>query len=485
MKNNRNQSGFSLVEMAIVTAILGIVFAGYMVGFGSFHHSSSMKLSQSNQTNIKKQILNFGMINKYLPCPDTNGDGLENRPAFVSGTFQVCDLVLGTVPYLDIGLEKEDVDDGWGNPIRYAVNTETVNASSICDNTKAASMFCNAGSASGIFWFNIIDTPPTAVERGVGNYYVCNKSAVNCSTTATYSELETDTAVIVLVAYNDDGATTINSMPGCSGIPAQNVDNCNADNVYHQRGITLDDAHFFDDVVTSISGYEVKASLLSKSISWNSYEITAPPTPLVPTYSNFDISSDEYDADQDQIETTGDDVILVNRDVSTALNLGAGDDYIAIGNDLNASLNTGDDNDTVYIVGAASGDVLLGDGDDQFVLGSDLTNSLDAGTGNDKVWIQGNIESGSSLLLGDDNDVLWVGLSTAPSTTGSINESIDGGSGQDILVLENYASEEEFWAASPSQNDNVDNFEYIIFADDGSGNRSYCTWGVDCDGTNN
>ena len=486
MKSLRNQLGFSLVEMAVVIAILGIVFAGYMVGFGSFSHSAKQNESHTKLVDIKKQILNFGMINKYLPCPDINGDGIEDRSPLAGtlGVFDTCTRVVGTVPFRDVGLESDDVDDGWGNPIRYAVNLNADDPNRVCDKTNSASMFCNAGAAADIFWFNLLDTPPTAAIRGDGNYFVCNDTVATCSISASASQLETDTAVVVLVAYNEDGAKTLSSVPSCSSIPAQNVDNCNADAVYHQREITRNESSFFDDVVLTISGYEVKAGLLSKNISWNSFEPANNPPPLTPTYTNFDISSAEYQSDSNQIETTGADVVLVNRNVSENLNLGDGDDYIAIGNDLESTLNTGDDDDTAYIVGLASGAVLMGDGDDQFVLGTDLTNTMNSGEGNDKAWIQGNVEPGSSLEMGADNDVVWLG-NAENASSGNVNEYIDGGSGEDILVLERFSSESEFWAVSPSQFNNIGNFEYILFAPNSYGERAYCVWGVDCDGVNN
>ena len=82
-------------------------------------------------------------------------------------------------------------------------------------------------------------------------------------------------------------------------------------------------------------------------MSWNSYAPINSLSTLTPTFEYFDISAEEYAADSDEIETSGEDVVLVNRDVSTSLNLGAGDDYIAIGHDLKGSspLSMGAGND--------------------------------------------------------------------------------------------------------------------------------------------
>lgn len=457
-----NLKGFSLVEITVVLAILGIVFAGFSGGLSSFYHSSEVKESQKNLANIKKQVLQFGMVHKYLPCPDTDGDGLENRNALA------CFSIAGNAPYLDLGLKESEVRDAWGNFIRYAVNTDSTNVGLICNKTSAASMFCNAGSATSTAWFNLTQTPPINGDRGVGNYYVCNEDAITCTGIPAADNLETDSAVVVLVAYNQDGGQTLASCLTQGGAIQNNCDT--SDNHYHQAARTNASTSFFDDDVIFISGYEVKAKLLSSLVSWNNYSVAAStPTPLTPTFETFDISTN---ADVSAAATSDDDVVLVNRNVSEETNFGDGDDYIAIGNNLEGSsdLSTGEGNDTLYIVGQALSDIDLGDGDDVFVLETNLTNDLRARDGNDRVWIKGDVMSGSDLRMGADDDTLWVGT-TSVTGSGTIGEVINGQTGYDILILENVSSWADF--DSSGQNEDVKNFELIIFSDDGTGNRNY------------
>ncbi len=469
----KQQKGFTLVELSIVIAILGIVFVGFATGLGTFQHSKTTSEGQLSVGNIKKQVLNFGVINKYLPCPDTDDDGLENRTNATSailGNVQVCTNVTGMVPYLDLGLRESDAVDGWGNPIRYAVNTNANNGSLICDKRQAASMFCNF--SVGTAWFSLVDTPPFADDRGDGNYYVCSDSASACNATtvATNSNVVTDTATVLLVAYNEDGA---NTLANCGSASGANQENCDVDDYYHQKNHTSAEGNFFDDVILALNGNEIKSLLLSQQIAWYSYTPTTNSTTLTPTYESFDIVAN----DTVPIENgSGQDVVLVNRNVSQSLDLKGGDDYMAIGKDLQvgSELSAGNGDDQIYIVGAALSNVLLGSGNDSMVLGGDLTNTIKAQNGDDHVWIQGNVNSGSTLLMGKGDDTLWLGNSAVP-TSGNLLDAIDGGSDgggndYDILVLENVAQWNDLTATEQGY---IHNFELVIFSDDGSGSRAY------------
>ena len=457
---SRKQQGFTLVEIAIVLVIIGVLSTGALLGLGEFRSVQSVKEGGQKIDNIKKQLLIFGQVNKFLPCPDTDFDGFENR----SGSACLNDV--GTAPYVDLGLQREDVEDAWGNFIRYAVN-RGADTGFVCDKRHSASYFCNSGF--GVNWFTFTETPPLSTDRGDGNYFVCNESAASCNalSVTNRANLSYESASVVLVAYNQDGHQALTNCASMSG--ASRV-NCESDEYYHQGVRTSDEANFYDDIVVGISGIEIKQAMLGKTVTWNEYPAIVGQGQLEPTYEDFDITVADNQA---EIETAGDDVVLVKRNVDTALDLGSGDDYIAIGNDLDygANLITGTGNDSVYIVGLANSGVSLGSGDDAFVLGTNLTQVLDAGTGNDKIWIQGDIESTATFTLGAGDDVVWLGEST-DITSSNLLSTIDGGTDYDILVLENMTQSDWNTANGLSY---ITGFELVIFKDDGTGTREYIT----------
>uniref|UniRef100_UPI0035674D65 hypothetical protein n=1 Tax=Thiomicrorhabdus sp. TaxID=2039724 RepID=UPI0035674D65 len=289
----------------------------------------------------------------------------------------------------------------------------------------------------------------------------------DATTVSNSANLDLNTASVVLVAYNQDGEATLND---CNSQNVASKENCDIDLYYHRATASNEDNRFFDDVIVSISGYEIKAHILSQMLSWDSFSSTTTSSGLTPTYEDFDITADDTVPVSNDVDTP--DVILVNRNVETDLNLGGGDDYLAIGHnqETGANIDTGYGDDQLYIVGQSQANVDLSRGDDTYVLGADLVKNLDAGWGNDKVWIQGNVLSGSNLDMNKDDDILWVGTAGNDST-GQINDDISGGADYDILVLENTSKAE--WESNSTLRNHVNNFELVIFEADASGNREY------------
>ena len=477
-----NQRGFTLVEIMVVMAIIGLVLVGSLSSNKEVRKVNKQNGSELVLKNLKNQLLQFGMVNKYLPCPDSSGDGQENRTAV--GGFNGCSATYGTVPFITLGIARENSLDGWGSLIRYAVNTET-NTASICDPSSSASYFCNRSPGTAVF--NLQQTPPVMTTTAAGgNYIVCNENVSACSSATTDSNLSSKWPSVVLVALNEDATETLASCGSKSGATQENCDN---DSYFHaaQNTSGTSSATFFDDSIEIITGYEIKAKLLSPVISWTDF---IPPENQPPaTYEGYDLAAGNYTPRDDVTNTNEEnqDALYVNRNITTALNLGLGDDYVIVGNDLSSSLeydnitgtitdigtqaalDTGEGDDTVYIVGRANSNVSMGDGNDTFVLGTDLMQAMNAGGGNDKVWVQGNVNYGSNLDLGAGDDVLWLG-NPEETGVGELSQTIYGGSGFDILVLENFVEWDDL---SLSEKSRVNGFELVYFSDHASTNPTY------------
>jgi len=113
-----NQTGFTLVEMAIVLVIVGLLISGLLIPLGVQRDVKDYAETRAELTEIREALIGFALShsatdgNPYLPCPDTDGDGNENRAA------GVCSTVSGVFPWVTLGLGQTD---NWYNQYLYRV----------------------------------------------------------------------------------------------------------------------------------------------------------------------------------------------------------------------------------------------------------------------------------------------------------------------------------------------------------------------------
>lgn len=112
------QHGFTLIEMAIVLVIVGLLVAGLLLPLSAQIDQRNYNETQRELQDIREALIGFALSNAaadgrpYLPCPDTNGDGFEDRAA------GICTSVEARLPWATLGLARLD---RWGNPYGYRV----------------------------------------------------------------------------------------------------------------------------------------------------------------------------------------------------------------------------------------------------------------------------------------------------------------------------------------------------------------------------
>lgn len=121
------QPGFTLVEMAIVLAIVGLLLGGLIPTL-----SAQMELRLINETRkqlgeIQQALIGYAVINGRLPCP-AYSTGAED-PVGGGNCNHSYD---GFIPAATLGLPTTNSNgfavDSWGNRIRYAVTPWSSNA---------------------------------------------------------------------------------------------------------------------------------------------------------------------------------------------------------------------------------------------------------------------------------------------------------------------------------------------------------------------
>lgn len=211
MHFSRPKRGFTLTEMAVVLVIVALLIGGMLLPLTAQVDQRNYSDTEKTLNEIREALMGFAASHNatdakpYLPCPDTDGDGLENRSA-VPGP---CTSSEGRLPWVDLGLGSTDA---WNNRFRYRVTLAFSN------------------SAAG---FTL--TPPTS-----GTLRVCADGA--CASILASAV----PAVIVSHGKNGLGAFDSNSPPGNNPLPADpdELENADTDNdfVRKTQGSTFDDA---------------------------------------------------------------------------------------------------------------------------------------------------------------------------------------------------------------------------------------------------
>jgi prepilin-type N-terminal cleavage/methylation domain-containing protein len=129
------QPGFTLTELAVVLAIVGLLLGSLMYTLSAQSDQRAWEATQRRLDEAKELLLSYAVVNGRLPCPATcpnpptctggsNGIEVIAVPAG-SGTGGTCSVNYnGFLPAATIGFSPTNSNgyaiDAWGNLIRYA-----------------------------------------------------------------------------------------------------------------------------------------------------------------------------------------------------------------------------------------------------------------------------------------------------------------------------------------------------------------------------
>ncbi len=105
---SNNQKGFTLIEIAIVMVILGILIGGGIPLLRSLMEQKKRDETISYMKEVKEVLINYAKIYGRLPFADTNGDGIEDRGAYY-----------GFLPYVTLSVSPVD---SYSRHLKYELN---------------------------------------------------------------------------------------------------------------------------------------------------------------------------------------------------------------------------------------------------------------------------------------------------------------------------------------------------------------------------
>lgn len=105
------QAGFSLVEMAVVLAIVALLLGGLLPTLSGQVEQQRRNETQKYMGEVRDALLGFAVTRGRLPCSDTDDDGAAQDPCTAASQY-------GTLPYKDLGVAGKDA---YGKVLIYAV----------------------------------------------------------------------------------------------------------------------------------------------------------------------------------------------------------------------------------------------------------------------------------------------------------------------------------------------------------------------------
>lgn len=184
------QRGFTLVEMAVVLAIVGFLLLMGMYTLSAQSEQRAREDTQRVLEQAREALLGYAVANGRLPCPaSSTSSGLESDSPAGSGTCT--DAYDGFLPAVTIGFQPVDSDgfalDAWNNRIRYAVaqninncvGTSTTPHFTSKTNLKQNGMSCQPSSIDLLVCKSTQTTPaPSAGSCGPTSNIVTNNGTI-------------------------------------------------------------------------------------------------------------------------------------------------------------------------------------------------------------------------------------------------------------------------------------------------------------------
>lgn len=264
----RASRGFSLVELAVVLAIVGLMLGSLMYTLGAQVEQRNFEETRRRVDLAREALLAFASVNGRLPCPARSAatttpiatePGYEARDAnwncisdsvtdYYGGTSG--GVVRGLLPARTLGLQNVDTAgfaiDAWGNRLRYAVS--------------GAAPYNCSGSSTTPHFTNSTNLKANGITCQPNDLIVCKSATGVTSTTcggAANQIMSQNLVAAIIFSTGKNGAN--------GGTSADEAANLNGDRVfvYHAPTSAENAGGEFDDMMTWVTHGELYGRMIS------------------------------------------------------------------------------------------------------------------------------------------------------------------------------------------------------------------------------
>lgn len=260
------QNGFTLVEMAVVVVLMGMLMTMGLKILTATLNNSAHSETVMKQDRIKQALVAFMRSNGRLPCPDNpaNNAAAGSYPAgSANGQEEAActanaQAAYGVLPWVTLGLAREDAQDGWGNLFTYRVanaNGVQVNAGPVSPPLHRNSNH-NWTRRTGVpAPFDIVSLTPQSALGGFQTLQIADAAGT----------LESRTAVAVIVSHGSNGlgAWTIRAAARMPNGVGSELTNSAANTLQFVKSPQTDNP-VFDDVVAYLTPQDLLQPLLNE-----------------------------------------------------------------------------------------------------------------------------------------------------------------------------------------------------------------------------
>ena len=242
MLKKHAQAGFSLLELAIVLMIVGLLLGGLIMPLSARMDQQKIDTSRQQLEQVRQALVGYALARDALPCPATPASSGQ-----AAATATGCTRQHGFVPAVTLGLPGTRNDDGllldaWGSPIRYSVTNSDANGNGNWD-------FVRPGEMRTVTMANLAPSLDVCTTT-------TGSSATACASNAT-TLMSTAPAVLVSLGKDWASASSADQLENLGatvgGGPSGRNYSVASDEVFVSRTLGAVPGNEFDDVVTWIS----------------------------------------------------------------------------------------------------------------------------------------------------------------------------------------------------------------------------------------